>query len=101
MIARIWQGITLTMKADQYLEHLNQRVIPAYQEAQGNAGCFVMKESRGDLVHFLLLSFWASQDSLANFVGSDLETVNPTPEEKSLLVAFESNARNYNVTCQH
>ena len=100
MIARIWQGITLRIKADQYLEHLNQCVIPAHQKAEGNAGCFIMKETRGDLAHFLLLSFWDSENSLANFVGAELETVNLTPEEKNLLIAFESNARNYKVVCE-
>lgn len=97
MIARIWHGITLTTNADQYLGHLNQRVIPAYQEAKGNAGCFIMKEPCGDLVRILLLSFWDCENSLADFVGADLERVNLTPEEKCLLVAFESNARNYKV----
>ena len=93
MIARIWQGITLRTKADQYVEYLNRCVIPVYQEATGNAGLFVLKEPRGDLMHFVLVSFWASEDSLANFVGPDLQTVNLTPEEKSLLSAFESTAR--------
>jgi heme-degrading monooxygenase HmoA len=97
MIARIWQGITLATKAGQYLEYLYHCVIPAYQRAKGNTGFFVMKEPHGELVHFLLLSFWDSEDSLADFVGPDLETVNLPLEEKRLLVAFESNARNYKV----
>ena len=101
MIARVWQGVTSSRMADQYLEYLDRCVIPAYQEAAGNAGLFVMKESRGELVHFLLLSFWTSEDSLANFVGADLDVMKPTAEEKSLLIAFESIARNYKVVCEH
>jgi len=97
MIARIWQGITLAIKADEYLEYLNQHVIPAHQGARGNVGCFIMKEPRGDLARFLLLSFWASEDSLADFVGPDLEMVNLPPEEKSLLIAYESTASRYEV----
>ena len=99
MIARVWQGVTSTRMADQYQQYLHQCVIPAYQEATGNAGLFIMTETRGELVHFLLLSFWDSEDCLANFVGADLEVMNPTTEEKSLLVAFESTARNYKVVC--
>ena len=100
MIARTWQGVTSTRMADQYLEYLHRRVIPAYQEATGNAGLFVLKEPRGELVHFLLLSFWSSEDSLASFVGADLEVMKPTTEEKSLLIAFESTARNYKIVCK-
>ena len=97
MIARTWQGVTSARKADQYLEYLRRCVLPAYQEARGNAGLFVLKEPRGELVNFLLLSFWSSEDSLANFAGADLEVMKPTDEEKSLLIAFESTARNYKV----
>lgn len=85
--------------AEQYQEYLHQRVIPAYQEATGNAGVLIMTETRGELVHFLLLSFWDSEDCLANFVGANLEVMNPTSEEKTLLVAFESTARNYKIVC--
>ncbi|HSM71250.1 MAG TPA: hypothetical protein VK851_06875 [Anaerolineales bacterium] len=97
MIARIWQSIALTSKAVQYLEYLNRDIVPDYQKAIGNAGVFIMKNPCGELVHFLLLSFWASEDSLALFVGPDLETVSPTAEEKRLLLAFESRASNYEI----
>jgi heme-degrading monooxygenase HmoA len=100
MIARIWQGVTSTGMADGYLEYLHRHVIPAYQEARGNAGLFVLKEPRGELVHFLLLSFWSSEDSLASFVGADLEVMKLGAEEKSLLVAFESMAKNYKIVCK-
>jgi len=99
MIARIWRGITLATKAEQYLEYLNRIVIPVCQRAEGNKGLFVMKEPQGELMQFLLLTFWASHEALEKFAGADGEAVNPTPEEKSLLVAFESNARHYNVIC--
>lgn len=101
MIARVWQGITSARMADQYLSYLHRQIIPAYQEATGNAGLFIMKEPRGELVHFLLLSFWASEDSLANFVGADPEVMKLTAEEKSLLIAFESTARNYKIVCKN
>jgi len=100
MIARIWQGVTSTRMAGRYLEYLHRRVIPAYQEATGSAGLIVLREPRGELVHFLLLSFWRSEDSLASFVGADLEVMKPTTEEKSFLIAFESTARNYKVVCK-
>lgn len=100
MIARVWQGVTLASTADQYLEYLQRRLFPACRDATGNVGLFVLKEPRGDLVNFLLLSFWDSEDSLASFVGADLEVMKPTAEERSLLIAFESAARNYKVACQ-
>jgi hypothetical protein len=58
MIARIWEGITLATKTEEYLEYLNPCVIPAYQKAKGNMGFFVMKVPHGELVHFLLIALF-------------------------------------------
>ena len=60
MIARVWRGITPIGKADQYLEYLNQTVVPGYQAAGGNEGFFIFREVQGELAYFLLLSLWSS-----------------------------------------
>lgn len=99
-IVRIWRGVTLATRAGQYLEYVNKIVIPACQAAEGNEGMCIMKELQGELAHFLLLSFWASDDALENFTGvasCECDVVNPCPEEKSLLIAFESTARRYKI----
>jgi len=97
MIARIWRGVTLTAKSSQYLEYLNRIVIPAYQIADGNEGLFLMEECQGELTNFLLLTLWASDKSLEKFTGTANDVVNPAPEERDLLVAFESTAKRYRV----
>lgn len=71
--------------------------MPACQSSEGNEGFFVMKECQGELTHFLLLTFWASDEALAKYVGTADDVVNPTPEERDLLMAFESTARRYRV----
>lgn len=99
-IIRIWRSVTLATKAEQYVDYLNKIVIPAYQTAEGNKGLFIMKDLRGELAHFLLLSFWASDKAFESSAGADscaCEVVNPSPEEKSFLIAFESIARHYDV----
>lgn len=97
-IVRIWRTVTLATKAGQYIEYLKKIVIPVCQTADGNEGLFIMQELQGELVQFLLLSLWSSDEALANFAGADsCDAVNPSPEEKSLLIAFESTARHYQV----
>lgn len=98
MIAGIWRCVVLSEKADRYLEHLNQFVIPAIQAAKGNEGHLVMKEKQGKLTHFLMISFWASDEALARFTGTDINLAAPSSEEKSLLITFESPARHYETT---
>lgn len=99
-IVRIWSGIALATKANQYLEYLNKIVVPAIRMAEGNVGLLILQDLRGELAHFLLLSFWTSGEVLINFAGahlSEFEVVKLSPEEQSLLVAFESIAKYYKV----
>ena len=97
-IARIWRCLTLATKGEQYLEYLNNCVVPAYQIAEGNEGLFIMRELQGELAQFLLLSFWTSNEALENFAGANpCEVVDLTPEEKNLLSAFESTAVHYKI----
>lgn len=96
-IVRIWRSITLTTRSEQYVEYLNRIVVPACRIAEGNEGLLVMKECQGDLTHFILLSLWATSEALAKYAGTADDVVNPTPEERKLLIAFESTARCYRV----
>ncbi len=97
MIARVWRGITSIDNADQYLEYLNQVVLPGYRAVEGNRGVFVFREVQGELVFFLLLSIWASYDALLKFTSSPLEAARPTPGEQKFLIASESVAAHYEV----
>jgi heme-degrading monooxygenase HmoA len=97
-IVRIWRGVTLATRAERYLEYLNNVVAPAYRTAEANEGMYIMQELQDELTHFLLLSFWTSEEKLKNFAGVDCcEVVVPTPEEKEFLIAFESTARHYSI----
>lgn len=97
-IVRIWRGITLATGAGRYLEYLNNFVAPAYRTAEGNEGMLIMQELQNELAHFLLLSFWTSEETLKKFAGVDCcEVVVPSPEEKEFLIAFESTARHYSI----
>ena len=97
MIARVWRGITPIGKAEQYLEYLNQTVVPGYQAAEGNEGFFIFREVQGELAYFLLLSLWSSCDDLAAFPDPDQELARQAPEEQRFLVASESVVAHYEV----
>jgi len=97
MIARIWRGTTRLSDADIYQGYLNHFVIPSCQSAEGNKGVYILKECQGELVHFLVLSFWVTNEAMANYIGAEDDIVDPTIEEKSLLIAFEATARHYEV----
>jgi hypothetical protein len=97
MIARTCQAVTLASEVDRYLQYLNTVVLPSYRRAEGNLNTYVLQEIQGDLAYIVLLSFWASWDALICFAGPDIEMAIQNPEEKNLLIAHESIARNYRV----
>ena len=99
-IVRIWNGITMATNASQYLDYLNKMVVPECRMAAGNAGILILQDLRGKLAHYMLLSYWTSSEALINFTGThsaEIEVVKLSPEEKSLLVAFESTAKHFKV----
>jgi len=97
MIAWIWRSTTTISNAKGYQEYLYRFVVPAYQMAEGNNGVYVMKECQGDLVHFLLLTYWTSNEALTKNIGVPGDGINPSPEERKLLIAYESIGRSYKV----
>ena len=97
MIARIWRGISLNVYAEQCLHDLLEKVVPAYQIAEGNKGIFVFRDSKDELVNFLLLSFWDSHDSLLKFTEPMIELARKNPDEEILLFAYEAMANHYDV----
>ena len=97
MIVRIWQGIVLRSNAAKYQTLLEETVLPFYRGADGNLGVYLCGEVKEDIVNFLLLSVWSSRDLLVQFTGSDVDGIDHSIEERKLLLAFESMARNYEV----
>ncbi len=97
MIAWIWRSTTTLSNAEGYQEYLYRYVVPAFQTAEGYYDMYVMKECQDELVHFLLLTFWTSNEALTKFFGFSGDGINPSPEEKKFLVAYESTGRSYKV----
>ena len=97
MIIQIRQGITLISNADRYQALLSEKVLPAYQSAPGNRGAYLGREAKDGLVNFLLLSLWESREALVQFAGPADTAIDPSIEERRLLLAFESVAKNFEV----
>ncbi len=97
MFIQTWQGIALQSNANQLQNLLFARVLPLYQSAAGSLGAYLCREDNGGLANFLLLSLWSSRDALVRFAGPGMDMLVLSPEERKLLLAFESRARNFEV----
>jgi len=97
MIIQIWQAITPIASMATYQTLLIEKAFPFYQAADGNMGVYLCREINNQLANFLFLSLWSSREALTQFKGPHIEAIANSPEDKKLLLAFESTARNYEV----
>ena len=100
MIARAWHGVTLSSKADQYLDYLNKTGIPDYRATEGNQGVYVLRRIEGDRAHFLLLTLWESLDAIKRFAGPEYEKARYYPEDDEYLLERESAVDHYEVAAK-
>jgi len=97
MIVRYWRTITLASGADRYHEYLDKNLIPKYREAEGLQGLFVLREVRGGLAHFLLISLWKSHQAILNIIAPKAGDAQQHPDVIHSYLAFETRAKNYEV----
>jgi heme-degrading monooxygenase HmoA len=97
MLARIWHGVTLAEKADEYLDYLNRTGIPDYLATPGNRGAFVLRRLDGARAHFLTVSLWDSLESIKGFAGEDYERARYYPEDGNFLLEFEPAVQHWEV----
>jgi heme-degrading monooxygenase HmoA len=97
MIARIWHGVTLASKADEYVEYVNKTGIRDYRATAGNLGIHFLRRIEGVQAHFLTLTFWDSIESIKKFAGEEYEKARYYPEDKDFLLEFEEKVAHYEV----
>jgi heme-degrading monooxygenase HmoA len=97
MIARIWHGVTLQSKAEEYMNLLQETGIADYQGTEGNQGVHVLRRFEGNEAHFLIITFWDSIEAIQKFAGQDFEKARYYPEDKDYLLEFEETVTHYDV----
>ena len=97
MIARLWHGRTPRGRADEYARFLHERAMPDYRGTPGNLGAQVWRRDEGEVVHFLTLSYWRSEDAIRAFAGDDLLAARYYPEDAAFLLEFEPRVQHWQV----
>ena len=97
MIARTWQGLVPTSKADAYYDYLKQTGLSAFDETEGNRGYYVLRKNEDAGTRFMILSLWESMDSVRKFAGDNTDAARFFPEDEAFLVEKETVAQHYEV----
>jgi len=95
MIARMWKGLALPEKADDYVEHLQMSVLPELRLIDGFQGVHLMREDTADAVEFIVLTFWESMDAIRKFAGEAAEVAVVAPAAQSLFREYDSTVKHF------
>ena len=97
MIARIWRGITLKDRADDYLAYLQETGLRDYAKTSGNLGVTILRRNQGEHCEIMLISLWESMDAVRAFAGENPERSVYYPEDEQFLLQMEPLVRHYEV----
>jgi len=98
MIARIWHGVTLESKGDEFFNYVMETGVKDYRSTQGNRGVYVLRCIRNGQAEFLLISLWESFEAIRKFAGEDFEkAVYNHPKDKEFLLELEPDVKHYEI----
>jgi len=97
MIARIWHGVTLAERAEEYTEYLYRTGVRECRATPGNRGVYVLRRIQNDRAEFTFVSLWESFDAVRRFAGEDYEKAHYYPEDRDFLVELEPFVDHYEV----
>lgn len=100
MIARIWRGITLKEKADDYLAYLHETGLRDYAKTAGNRSVTILRRDQGEHCEIMLISMWESMDAVRAFAGENPDRSVYYPEDDQYLLQMEPLVRHYEVSEQ-
>jgi heme-degrading monooxygenase HmoA len=95
MITRIWHGRTPTVKSDEYLDLMRTIAIPDYRATPGNKGAYALRRIEGDTAHFLMITFWESEDAIRAFAGNTISVAKYYDFDKNFLLEMEPASTHY------
>jgi heme-degrading monooxygenase HmoA len=95
MITRIWHGMTPTSKSDEYLDLMRTIAIPDYRSTPGNHGAYALRRIEGETAHFLMVTFWESEEAIRAFAGNDITVAKYYDFDKNFLLARERSSIHY------
>jgi heme-degrading monooxygenase HmoA len=95
MITRIWHGRTYAAKSDEYLHLMRTVAIPDYRATPGNKGAYALRRIESDVAHFLMVTFWESEDAIRAFAGDTISVAKYYDFDKNFLLEMEPASTHY------
>ena len=69
--------------------------IPDYRSTPGNKGAYALRRMEGDTAHFLMVTFWESEEAIRAFAGDDISVAKYYDFDKDFLLEREPSSTHY------
>ena len=95
MIVRTWRGKAARGKEGAYTEHFRLKLLPELKSISGFLGATLLREDREKDSEFLVLTRWASLESIRAFAGQALEHAVMEPDAIAALLSYDPKVQHY------
>jgi heme-degrading monooxygenase HmoA len=89
MIARIWKGEVPRIKRKEYFGYIKETGLPGLKNTKGNLGVQIFIRDFEATSHFMIVSFWDSEESIKKFTGPDYNKARLYPDDNKYLLSME------------
>jgi heme-degrading monooxygenase HmoA len=97
MIVRMWRGYAIRERADDYVKHLQQTVVPELRQIDGFKGIYLLRRNSFDDVEFVVLTFWESMDAIRKFAGENPELAVVAPAAQKLFRKYDPIVKHFEI----
>lgn len=74
VIARIWIGVVMTARADEYQRLMEDVALPDYRGTTGNLMAACLRDDRQDgLSEFQMVTLWTDREAIQAFAGEQID----------------------------
>ena len=95
MIARMWRGSAIRERADDYVKHLKQSVVPELRQINGFKGVYLLRRESSDVVEFVVMTLWESMDAIRKFAGENPEVAVVAPAARELFREYDAEVKHF------
>jgi len=97
MIARMWRGYAIRERADDYVKHLQQTVVPELRQIDGFKGVYLLRRDSSDDIEFVVLTLWESMEAIRKFAGENPEIAVVAPVARTLFREYDQMVKHFEI----
>jgi heme-degrading monooxygenase HmoA len=97
MISRHWRGLAKTSHAEAYVENLRTETFPTLNTIPGFISASILRRAMPRGVEFLVVTQWASPESIYGFAGANAETAVVPQKVRDMMVEYDQTVRHYEI----